>query len=450
MNSTVWTVGALCKAVSETLSSRFDAVQVRGEISGFTQAISGHCYFTLKDAQGQLRCAMFRRSAQALGRLPRNGDQVEVMGRLGVYESRGELQLVVEAMRPLGQGDLFAEFLRLKDKLGQEGLFDASIKRTINPHPRRIGVVTSLSAAALHDIATALRRRVPHIPVVLSPALVQGADAPASLITALDRLQDNADLDVILLVRGGGSMEDLWAFNDEALAHQLARSPVPVISGVGHETDFTIADFVADLRAPTPTAAAELAATSREALLQQLQALQQGLQRGTERWLDRQAQGLDALAGRLGRPQQRLAAQRHSLQQWQHRLQSGLQAGLHQAWRRLDRQDERLRQSTTRDLQWPQQRLARQAERLAQARDRALQTPQQRLQHLSVRLAALDPQRVLERGFAWISDEQGQALTRSAQLRPGQTVQARLVDGQAQLQVQAVQADALAQAPRPD
>ncbi len=452
----VWTVGLLCRAVGEALDTRFNPVRVRGEISGFSRAASGHCYFSLKDTEGQVRCAMFRRAAMQLDFVPRDGEAVEVSGRLGVYEARGDLQLVVEQMQRAGQGALFEQFLRLKERLAAQGLFDEARKRALPSHPRGLAVVTSPQAAAWQDVVTALQRRVPHLPVWLSPAQVQGATAPASLIEALQRVYDRVQgpdalpIDLILLVRGGGSMEDLWAFNDEALAHQLARSPVPVISGVGHETDFTIADFVADLRAPTPTAAAELAATSREALLQQLQALQQGLQRGTERWLDRQAQGLDALAGRLGRPQQRLAAQRHSLQQWQHRLQSGLQAGLHQAWRRLDRQDERLRQSTTRDLLWPQQRLARQAERLAQARDRALQTPQQRLQHLSVRLAALDPQRVLERGFAWISDEQGQALTRSAQLRPGQTVQARLVDGQAQLQVQAVQADALAQAPRPD
>lgn len=414
MSSTVWTVGALCKAVSETLSSRFDAVQVRGEISGFTQAISGHCYFTLKDAQGQLRCAMFRRSAQALGRLPRNGEQVEVMGRLGVYESRGDLQLVVEAMRPLGQGDLFAEFLRLKEKLGQEGLFDASIKRTINPHPRRIGVVTSLSAAALHDIATALRRRVPHIPVVLSPALVQGADAPASLITALDRLQDCADLDVILLVRGGGSMEDLWAFNDESLVRRIRRCPVPVISGVGHETDFTLSDFAADLRAPTPTAAAEMCATPTQDLRMHLSDCAQTLQHAVWRSLDDGAQHLDRLQNALGRPQAALSAQKVALSRWAMRLTGAM----------------------ARAQQQHRQALQLQSRRSVQAIRQSLTGHAQGLQMRQAQLDLLNPQQVLTRGFCWLVDDAGGALTRASQLSPGQSVQAVLSDGRVGMQVQ--------------
>ena len=240
MNAMVWTVGGLCKAVADVLSTRFELVRVQGEISGFTQASSGHCYFSLKDAQGQLRCAMFRRAASMLARMPRNGDQVEITARLGVYESRGDLQLVVEALRPLGQGALYEEFLRLKAKLQGEGLFDPEQKRPIPRSPRAIGLITSLGAAALHDVATALQRRVPHIPVVLVSAQVQGAAAPASLAQALQRLSQHEAIDVILMVRGGGSIEDLWAFNDEALVRLIRQSPVPVICGVGHETDFTL------------------------------------------------------------------------------------------------------------------------------------------------------------------------------------------------------------------
>ena len=281
----VWEVGALCRAVSDALQARFNPVAVRGEISGFSRAASGHCYFSIKDAGGQIRCAMFRRAAQLMDCSPRDGELVELRGRLGVYEQRGDLQLVVESMQRAGQGALFEQFLRLKAQLEAEGLFDAARKRSLPPLPRGIGVVTSPGAAALHDVITALRRRVPHIPVVLVPALVQGAQAPASLIDALQRLyglaQEGAGsvagaphIDTILLVRGGGSIEDLWAFNDERLARTIVQSPVPLICGVGHETDFTIADFCADLRAPTPTAAAELVSQPREVWMGALQLMQ--------------------------------------------------------------------------------------------------------------------------------------------------------------------------------
>ena len=277
----IWEVGALCRAIADALESRFNPVAVRGEITGFSRASSGHCYFSVKDANGQLRCAMFRRSASLLDFSPRDGELVELRGRIGVYEARGDLQFIVESMQRAGQGALFEQFLRLKAQLEREGLFDATRKRPLPLQPRGIGLVTSPGAAALHDVVTALRRRVPHIPVVLVPALVQGAAAPQSLIAALSKLYllaqagkgPGADLaqypaiDVILLVRGGGSMEDLWAFNDEQLARTIVQCPVPLICGVGHETDFTIADFCADLRAPTPTAAAELVAQSREVWL---------------------------------------------------------------------------------------------------------------------------------------------------------------------------------------
>src|SRR5690606_35506152 len=250
--------------------------------TGFSRASSGHCYFSIKDAQGQLRCAMFRRAASLLDFSPRDGELVEVRGRLGVYEARGDLQFIVESMQRAGQGALFEQFLRLKAPLEAEGMFDGSRRRPLPLQPRGIGLVTSLGAAALHDVVTALRRRVPHIPVVLVPAQVQGGAAPASIIAALSKLylltqsgqapeadltQKKPAIDVILLVRGGGSIEDLWAFNDEHLARTIVQSPVPLISGVGHETDFTIADFCADLRAPTPTAAAELVSQPRDVWL---------------------------------------------------------------------------------------------------------------------------------------------------------------------------------------
>ena len=420
----VWAVGALARAVADALDARFNPVAVRGEVSGFSRAASGHCYFTLKDTGGQLRCAMFRRAASLLDFAPREGDQVELRARLSVYEARGDLQLVVESMTRAGQGALFEQFLRLKAKLEAEGLFDAGRKRALPAQPRGIGVVTSLGAAALHDVLTALARRVPHIPVLLAPAPVQGEGAPQALCNALsklyllaqngsalgaDKAQKSAvpSIDLILLVRGGGSIEDLWAFNDEPLARTIAASPVPVIAGVGHETDFTIADFVADLRAPTPTAAAELASAPRAQWLAELQAGEQRLQRALQRRLDAEAQRVDRLAARLGRPSGAVAAEQLRLARWGQHLQH---AG---AWR----------------LQQERDRLARTAERWPAALQRALQAQQQRLERAELRLGLLDPRLVLERGYAWLRDESGRPVTRARQAQAGQALTATLADG---------------------
>ncbi len=411
----VWNVSQLCAAVADALDARFNPVAVRGEVSGFSRAASGHCYFSLKDEGGQIRCAMFRRAAGMLDFSPRDGELVEVRGRLGVYEARGDLQLIVESMSRAGQGALFEQFLRLKAKLEAEGLFEASRKRQLPAQPRAIGVVTSSGAAAWHDVMTALQRRVPHIPVRMAPALVQGAGAAATLAQALQNLyawtaEDHPSeppVDVILLVRGGGSMEDLWAFNDEHLARVIAMSPVPVISGVGHETDFTIADFVADVRAPTPTAAAEMAASARDELLAAQGHLAHRLAQAVQRLLDRQAQRLDTVAARLGRPQAVLARQSQTLDRLALRLRAAPSSQLTHGLHALDRQSDRLQHGLTRSVQLHAQRCER----------------------LELRLAALDPHRVLERGYAWLSDESGHALTRVGQLSAGQAVQATLADG---------------------
>ncbi len=410
----IWPVGALCRAVADALEARFNPVAVRGEISGFTRAASGHCYFTLKDAQGQLRCAMFKRAAQLLDFMPRDGELVELRGRLGVYEPRGELQLVVEHLRRAGQGALFEQFMRLKAQLEAEGLFDPERKRALPTHPRAIGVVTSLSAAALHDVATALQRRVPHIPVVLAPAAVQGADAAPALIQALqDLTQSTQRVDVILLVRGGGAMEDLWAFNDESLARAIVACPVPVISGVGHETDFTIADFCADLRAPTPTAAAELCATSQADLQAQWDDGCDALQSLTQQQLDQHAQRLDHLQNRLGRPTQATTQQHMQLLRWHQRMVRGVQQRLQQG-----HNDVSLKGS-----------------QLVRARQQIPVTAHERLQRAALRLEMLDPKCVLQRGFAWLSDEKGSAITTLKQTYVGQSVQATLADGVVDLRV---------------
>ena len=415
LSSAVWSVSQLCRAVADTLDAQFNPVAVQGEISGWSRAASGHCYFSLKDEGGQVRCAMFRRAAGLMDFSPRDGERVEVRGRLGVYEARGDLQLIVESMNRVGQGALFEQFLRLKAQLEAEGLFDAARKRDLPAQPRAIGVVTSSGAAAWHDVMAALQRRVPHIPVRMAPALVQGQGAPASLAQALQSLyawtaEDHPTeppVDVILLVRGGGSIEDLWAFNDEQLARVIAMSPVPVISGVGHETDFTIADFVADVRAPTPTAAAEMAATARDELLQAVAHAGHRLVHGVQRQLDRQAQRLDTVAARLGRPQALLARQSQALDRLALRLRSAPATLLTSGRHGLERQSDRLRHGLA----------------------RAVQQQAQRCERLDWRLAALDPHRVLERGYAWLSDDAGHALTRVDQLSAGQSVQATLADG---------------------
>lgn len=288
-NASAWTVAALLLAVSDALSARFASVSVRGEISGFTRAASGHCYFTLKDASGAqagLRCAMFRRAATLLGFSPRDGQQVELRGRLAVYEARGELQMVVEAMQPLGTGSLYEEFLRLKARLEAQGLFAAERKRAMPAFPRVVAVVTSLAGAALHDVLTTLARRAPQLQVHVYPSLVQGPEAPPALVAALQAAGRDAQAKAVLLCRGGGSLEDLWSFNDERVVRAVAACPLPVLCGVGHETDVTLCDLAADLRAPTPTAAAELVCPATVDLLADLQTQAALLRRLIQRRLD--------------------------------------------------------------------------------------------------------------------------------------------------------------------
>ncbi|KQX87745.1 exodeoxyribonuclease VII large subunit [Variovorax sp. Root473] len=410
----VWAVGALCRAVADALDARFNPVSVRGEISGFSRASSGHCYFSLKDESGQLRCAMFRRAAGLLDFTPRDGDQVEVRGRLAVYEPRGDLQLVAESLRRAGQGALFEQFLQRKARLEAEGLFDPARKRALPSMPRAVGVVTSLGAAALHDVVTALRRRVPHIPVVLAPAAVQGANAPAELVRALQSLYALAPaVDVILLVRGGGSIEDLWAFNDETLARTIVQSPVPVISGVGHETDFTIADFCADLRAPTPTAAAELVSAPRDLWLGALDLLDERLGDALGARLDVLGQRLDQAAGRLGRPSNLVARQQIRLAHHAQRLHFAV----------LSRR-ERLTQ-VPRSI----------AADFSSKFDRALVQRRERLDRVALRLRLLDPALVLQRGYAWLTDGSGRAVISAKKLHAGDAVVARLADGEVDLTV---------------
>ncbi|MGQ9725371.1 MAG: exodeoxyribonuclease VII large subunit, partial [Tepidimonas sp.] len=364
-----WPVGALVAAVADALRARFNPVRVRGEIAGYLRAGSGHLYFTLKDAQGQLRCAFFRRAAEASAVALRDGLRIEALGRLDVYAPRGDLQLVVEHVRLAGQGELYEQFLRLKAALQAEGLFDGARKRPLPAFPTSVGVVTSLDAAALRDVAITLARRVPHLPVRIYPAPVQGPEAPAQLCAALRRAyQDHLDTgqpSVLLLVRGGGSLEDLWAFNDPALVRTLAQAPMPVVTGVGHETDVTLADFVADLRAPTPTAAAELCAPATHALLDAWQRQAERLRAALWRQLDTRAQHLDRIVQRLGRPSSQTARERARLLTLEHRLRRALALRIDRQRQLLLRLEQAWRAAWHRDAERRRLRLARWQAQLA-------------------------------------------------------------------------------------
>jgi exodeoxyribonuclease VII large subunit len=374
---------------------------------------------------------MFKRAASMADFMPRDGDLVEVRGRIDVYTPRGDLQLIVESISQAGQGALFEQFLRLKARLEAEGLFEPRRKRALPLMPRKIGLITSLGAAALHDVATALQRRVPHIPVVLSPASVQGANAPQEILKSLSKLYQYNEqirrlevdllsdslpkIDVILLVRGGGSLEDLWAFNDEALARAIADSPIPIIVGVGHETDFSIADFVADVRAPTPTAAAELVSASQQTWLNTLDLMQDRLQSTANRYIDSQNQRLDRAQARLGRPSSWLVQQRQQLQSHGQHLKFAVKGQV----------ASQRQQVLSLQMQWPNQVKS------------ALSRRQERLARSERSLALLDPQLVLQRGYVWLADEEGVTVVDAAQVQAGQALRATLAKGQIDLTVQA-------------
>lgn len=417
----IWSVSALVQAVGDTLSARFATCVVRGELSGFTRAASGHAYFTLKDEHGQaaLRCAMFRRAFAGVEFQPADGMLVEVRGQLAVYEARGELQVVVDGMRQAGAGALYEQFLRLKARLEAQGLFDPARKRDLPRFPRRVAVITSPAAAAWRDVMTALARRAPHVEVVLIPTAVQGAEAPAQIVQAMAELalahRAGLPFDAAILCRGGGSLEDLWAFNDERVVRAVVGCPVPLVCGVGHETDVSLADLAADLRAPTPTAAAELVAMERDAALEAQGRLFQRMEHRLRQRLDGLNQRLDQAAMRLARPaqvlsglerRQALLAQRLAQARDQRLRGARADAGVLQA---------RLMAATK--TQWPAQH--------------------HRIDVLAGRLHALDPRRVLERGYAWLSDPQGRPLTSVAQVQADDVVQGVLADGVLQMRVTA-------------
>lgn len=430
------TVSQLNRAVAGVLDRSFPLVWVRGEIGGFTRAASGHWYFQIKDAAAQARCVMFRGRNQLVGFTPREGDEVELRCSVSFYEPRGEFQLNVEFLRRGGLGRLFEEFLRLKQRLQAEGLFDAAQRRALPRLPQRIGIVTSPQAAALRDVLATLGRRAPYAQLILYPVPVQGAGAGERIATMLATASRRAEVDVLLLVRGGGSIEDLWAFNEEVVARAIRACHLPVVVGVGHESDTTIADYAADLRAATPTAAAELVAPAAEDLLAAIDALAERARRALRHRLQTLAQRLDYASRALQTPRAPIATLEARVGQLQARAVGALERRLGESRWRLARLQGQLAQHRPRAAD---ARLAPLAARLAGAVRSAHTRRLHQVETLAARLAALDPHAVLARGYAIALDESGRALTDSARLEQGQGLRVVFARGAAQTRVETVE-----------
>ncbi len=428
----VYTVSRLNAEANDLLESHFPLIWVEGEISNLSRPASGHLYFTLKDARAQVRCAMFRNRNRHLGFRPENGMQVLVRAGVSLYQPRGDFQLIVEVMEEAGHGALQRAFEELKRRLAEEGLFDESLKQPLPALPRCIGVITSPSGAAIRDILSVLARRFPAVPVLVYPVAVQGDEAVAEIIAALDVANRRRDCDVLILARGGGSLEDLQAFNDERLARAIHASRIPVVSAVGHEIDFTIADFVADRRAPTPSAAAEMVVPDRNEWLARLRQLDARMAQHLRRRLQEMRMRLATLEARLQRqhPGRRLRQHSQRLDELGLRLERALRQGLHRRRHRLEALEARLHRFS------PMPRLARTRQRLDDLRHRLIQATLARVEHarrecgtLARQLHAVSPLATLERGYAIVTDGQGRILRSAAAVEPGDRVEARLAHG---------------------
>jgi exodeoxyribonuclease VII large subunit len=434
----VYTPSSLTRFVRDLLEDTLPLIRVEGEISNFSRPASGHLYFTLKDGGAQVRCAMFKPRSTWLRFKPADGMHVLARVRVSLYEARGEFQLIVDSLEQAGEGALQRAFELLKTKLAAEGLFDANLKRALPRFPRRIGVITSPTGAAIRDVLSVLQRRYPLAEIEILPVPVQGREAPPAIVAALQTASSARYHDVLLLTRGGGSLEDLWAFNDEAVARAIRASTIPVVSAVGHEIDFTIADFAADLRAPTPSAAAELLVPDALELARTLARQRQRLAQRMQRSLESRAQHLDHLLARLNaqRPQARLARADERLQALRQRLQHRLAGS-------LERTTSQLGNSRTRLLaQHPLALLARAGERADAARERLRRGVQVGVERRNARLAelartlhAVSPLATLDRGYAILLATDGRVVRSVAQASPDTVLRARLADGELRVTV---------------
>jgi exodeoxyribonuclease VII large subunit len=435
----VLTPSSLNRLVRDLLGDALPLVWIEGELSNVARPGSGHLYFTLKDSAAQVRCAMFKMKASLLRFRPADGMQVLLRARVGLYEARGEFQLVAEHMEPAGEGALQREFEQLKARLDAEGLFAQARKRALPAFARRIGVITSRTGAAVRDVLSVLARRWPLADVEILPVPVQGREAPPAIVAMLKKASACARYDVLLLTRGGGSLEDLWAFNDEAVARAIHASAIPVVSAVGHEIDFSIADFIADLRAPTPSAAAELLVPDAVAVGRHLQQLQQRLVTLQQRQLQARAQRLDHALVRLQaqRPQARLQRDGERLQHLRLRLANVLREYQQQRQSRLDRLHTRLlAQHPRAHLAQLTRRMEDQHLRLQRAIAQILERRRTTLRHVGHALHAISPLATLERGYAILFNAGGQVLRSAQGVTPGTRLRARLTDGELGLRVE--------------
>ena len=428
-------VSDLNREARAVLEGRFPLLWVGGEVSGFLRHSSGHCYFTLKDRDAQVGCVLFRQRAQQLGWLPQNGARVEVLALVTLYEPRGQFQLNVETLRRAGLGTLFEAFEKLKTKLKAEGLFDPQRKRPLPPFPRAIGVVTSREAAALRDFLTTLARRMPGIPVVIYPTPVQGEAAAERIASAIRIAGERGECDVLVVCRGGGGIEDLWAFNEEGVARAIAASPIPVVSGIGHETDFTIADFVADMRAPTPTAAAELVSPNRGELAARVEAQAQRLAWAMRRRLETRMQQLDYLGRRLIPPAELLQRQRIHVAQLARRLRASMDRVADTRAHRVELVANRLVAAVP-DLE----RLAHQVQalrhRVATAARHGLDRRGALLQRVATQLSHLDPEQVLARGYSITLREDGSVVRAASEIDVAERLSLTFARGRAKVRVE--------------
>jgi exodeoxyribonuclease VII large subunit len=424
----VMSVSELNRNAKDLLEQAFPLLWVSGEVSNIKCYGSGHWYFSLKDENAQVRCVMFRDKNQYLDWQPRDGMRVEVRALVTLYHVRGDFQLNIETIRPAGLGSLFEAFEQLKVKLGKEGLFNAGRKKPLPQFPRQIGIVTSPAAAALQDVLTTLQRRMPSVPVIVYPTPVQGTGASAKIAAAIEKAASRAECDVLILCRGGGSIEDLWAFNEEIVARAIAVCPVPIVSGVGHETDFTIADFVADVRAPTPTGASQLVCPDREELMRRVEFLGGRICRAIQRSIESRMQHADMLGCRLVHPGKRIERKLAYIEHLSDRLSGSWQRNSENRYWRLRELDQRMAIASP-DIARLVERQRELRERLQRAAAVRIETLRMSLQRQQANLAHLNPKSVLERGYSIAYAPDGKVLRRSDQAEVGEMIRVVFAKG---------------------
>lgn len=439
--TSIFTVSRLNQTVRLLLEQEMGQVWISGEISNFTQPASGHWYFTLKDDTAQVRCAMFRNSNRRVTFRPQHGQQVLVRANITLYEPRGDYQIIVESMQPAGEGLLQQKYELLKAKLQAEGLFDQQYKQPLPSPAHCVGVITSKTGAALHDILHVLKRRDPSLPVIIYPTAVQGDDAPGQIVRAIERANARNECDVLIIGRGGGSLEDLWSFNDERVARAIFASRIPVVSAVGHETDVTIADFVADLRAPTPSAAAEIVSRNQQELLRQIQSAQQRLGMAMDYYLANRNRRFTQLFHRLQQqhPQLRLARQQTMLERLRQRMNFALDNQLKRAASRQQRVLQRLNQQNPQPRIYRAQTRIQQLEyRLAENVRARLSATRERFGNAVTHLEAVSPLSTLARGYSVTTATDGKVLKQTRQVKAGDVLTTRLSDGWVESEVKGV------------